>query len=545
MKKKQDLETDLNIDDEQSIEKENEQSADTKNEQSLNKDNEQSIIIEKDLAKTIEYNANASIEDELAATIKIEPNVNKKIVANRAKIWQIALFSLNNTSTNLFLAMMGYVSYYANGIAGIGVVLISFILTGMRVFDSVTDPMVGYIIDKTNGRFGKFRPFMVMGYLFSAISSLLLFYVTHLVPGGFRVPFFMATYSLYIIGYTLQSSVVKSGQTVITNDASQRPIITFFDSTFIMFAHGLVAFYVSVYLIKKYTNFNNPRLFEEFVITVIILAGICTSLAIVGIWKKDNKAYFKIELDSKKSIHLKDYFEILKNNKPIKMLVVVAAANGFASMVYGNSTVIVMLYGILMHNYPLAGLIGIIIGFPNLGVTFLGIVYARRHGQKKAMITITRLCVIFQIVILWMMIFWDLTKISLTHFNWITVEFLVVFTLLNGCKSITNNMVVPMIADCTDYEYMRSGQFVPGIMGALFSFVDKGISSLGTAFVGLILSFVGFSKVFPQVDDALTPTLKWLTIFFYCIIPIISWVITLFTLQHYKLDKKAVRDLYQ
>ena len=545
MKKKQDLETDLNIDDEQSIKKENEQSADTKNEQSLNKDNEQSIIIEKDLAKTIEYNANASIEDELAATIKIEPNVNKKIVANRAKIWQIALFSLNNTSTNLFLAMMGYVSYYANGIAGIGVVLISFILTGMRVFDSVTDPMVGYIIDKTNGRFGKFRPFMVMGYLFSAISSLLLFYVTHLVPGGFRVPFFMATYSLYIIGYTLQSSVVKSGQTVITNDASQRPIITFFDSTFIMFAHGLVAFYVSVYLIKKYTNFNNPRLFEEFVITVIILAGICTSLAIVGIWKKDNKAYFKIELDSKKSIHLKDYFEILKNNKPIKMLVVVAAANGFASMVYGNSTVIVMLYGILMHNYPLAGLIGIIIGFPNLGVTFLGIVYARRHGQKKAMITITRLCVMFQIVILWMMIFWDLTKISLTHFNWITVEFLVVFTLLNGCKSITNNMVVPMIADCTDYEYMRSGQFVPGIMGALFSFVDKGISSLGTAFVGLILSFVGFSKVFPQVDDALTPTLKWLTIFFYCIIPIISWVITLFTLQHYKLDKKAVRDLYQ
>jgi len=473
------------------------------------------------------------------------PNMKNKIEANRAKIWQIALFSLNNTSTNLFLAMMGYVSYYANGIAGIGVVLISFILTGMRVFDSVTDPIVGYIIDKTNGRYGKFRPFMVAGYLFSAISSLLLFYVTHLVPGALRVPFFMATYSLYIIGYTFQSSVVKSGQTVITNDVSQRPIITFFDSTFIMFAHGLVAFYVSVYLIKKYTNFNNPKLFEEFVITVIILAGICTALAIFGIWKKDNKAYFKIEVDNKKSIRLKDYFEILKNNKPIKMLVVVAAANGFASMVYGNSTVIVMLYGILMNNYPLAGLIGVIIGFPNLGVTFLGIVYARRHGQKKAMITITRLCVLFQIVILGMMVFWDLTKISLTHFNWLTLEFLVVFTLLNGCKSITNNMVVPMIADCTDYEYMRSGQFVPGIMGALFSFVDKGISSLGTAFVGLILSFVGFSKVFPQVDDAITPTLKWLTIFFYCIIPIISWVITLFTLQHYKLDKKAVRDLYQ
>ena len=107
-------------------------------------------------------------DSEINLNIENQPKPNCKIQANRAKIWQIALFSLNNTSTNLFLAMMGYVSYYANGIAGIGVVLISFILTGMRVFDSVTDPMVGYIIDKTNGRYGKFRPFMVAGYLFSA-----------------------------------------------------------------------------------------------------------------------------------------------------------------------------------------------------------------------------------------------------------------------------------------------------------------------------------------------------------------------------------------
>ena len=95
---------------------------------------------------------------------------DNKIKQNRAHIWQIAFFSLNNTSTNLFLAMMGYVSYYANGIAGIGVVVISFILTGMRVFDGITDPVIGYILDKTNGRFGKFRPFIVLGYILMAAS---------------------------------------------------------------------------------------------------------------------------------------------------------------------------------------------------------------------------------------------------------------------------------------------------------------------------------------------------------------------------------------
>ena len=164
----------------------------------------------------------------------MEKTSAKKMELNRAKIWQIALFSLNNTSTNLFLAMMGYVSYYANGIAGLGVVLISFILTGMRLFDGVTDPIIGYMIDRTNGRFGKFRPYMVWGYFLLAASSLLLFFTTHKVPEYFKVPYFIAVYALYIIGYTFQTAVVKSGQTVITNDVTQRPLITFFDSTFIL-----------------------------------------------------------------------------------------------------------------------------------------------------------------------------------------------------------------------------------------------------------------------------------------------------------------------
>ena len=55
-----------------------------------------------------------------------------------------------------------------------------------------------------------------------------------------------------------------------------------------MFAHGLVAFYVSVYLIEKYKTFQSQALFSEFVITVVIVAGICSALAVVGIWSKDN-----------------------------------------------------------------------------------------------------------------------------------------------------------------------------------------------------------------------------------------------------------------
>jgi Na+/melibiose symporter-like transporter len=439
--------------------------------------------------------------------------------------------------------MMGYVSYYANGIAGLSVVLVSFILTGMRVFDGVTDPIIGYVIDRTNGRFGKFRPFMIMGWIILAASSLLMYFTTHLVSGWFRVIYFIAVYTLYIIGYTLQTAVVKSGQSVITNDINQRPMITFFDSTFIMLAHGATAFYVSVYLIGKYRDFNSPDLFKEFVVTVVILSGICTLLAVIGIWQKDKPEFYRLG-EAKERIHFRDYIGILKHNKPIRMLTVAAASNKFAAMVYGNSAVVVMLYGILMNNYSLSGIIGIVVGIPNLAIIYFGITYAKHVGQKKAMIAATWGCIISQAVLMFMMIFMDLTKVSLRHINLVTVAFLLVFTVLNGLKSITNNMVVPMIADCTDYEYTLSGHFVPGIMGALFSFIDKTFSAFGTGFVGIVLSMFGYSKVFPQVGDTLTVQLKFLTVFFYCVIPIIGWVVTIVIMHFYSLDKKTVAAMY-
>ena len=468
-----------------------------------------------------------------------------RIELNRAKLWQIGLFSLNNTSTNLFLAMMGYVSYYANGIAGLGVVLISMILTGMRIFDGVTDPFIGYFIDKTNGRFGKFRPYIVLGYLMMAISSLVLFFTTDYVLEAIRPVYFILVYSVYIIGYTFQTAVVKSGQSVITNDVNQRPMITFFDSTFIMLAHGLVAFYVSVYLIGKYKSFQVKDLFMEFVITVVVVAGICSLLAVIGIWEKDNSRYFRLDNEKKQQVGFKDYLSIIRHNKPIRMLVIAAASNKFAQMVYGNSTVLVMVFGILMQNYPLAGIIGIIVGLPNLAIIYCGIQYAKRVGQKKSMIVATWLAILFQTILMLMMIFTDLTEVSLKRINFITIAFLLVFTLLNGVKSITNNIVVPMIADCTDYEYTISGHFVPGIMGALFSFIDKSFSALGTGFVGIALALIGYSEIFPQVEDALTPQLKYMTIFFYCVVPICGWIITVVIMNFYKLDRKTMSNLYK
>lgn len=440
---------------------------------------------------------------------------------------------------------MGYVSYYANGIVGLGVVLISFVLTALNVFDGIADPIVGFFLDKTDGRFGKFRPFMMIGNLMMMFSCLLLFFTTHLIDRKLRLTYFILLYAFFILGYTFQNVVTKSGQTVLTNHPKQRPVSTYFDSLFTMAVYGSIAIFVSNYLVPKYGGFDNKKLFFEFILWIAGIGLFCTILAIIGIWDKDRTQYFGIP-QKKHKIKIKDYWQITRQNKPVRTLILAACINKFAASVYSNTTVSVMLFGILMQDYTISGIIGVVTAVPTLAVVSLGIKLAQRLGQKLSLIIFTWAGIVFQLMMLLLFVFDDLTLIRfrLGYMNRTTMLFFLIFIVLNGCKSITNNMVVPMIADCSDYEVYRTGRFVPGLMGALFSFADKIFMALGTSFVGIVVAISGFGKVFPQISDKETPLLKWSTIFLYCVVPIIGWLVSLIFMKHYKLDKKKMKEIH-
>ena len=463
---------------------------------------------------------------------------------NNAKYWQICFFSLNNAATNLYLALMGYVSYYANSIAGFSVVLVSCILTGMNVFDAITDPVVGFMLDRSKGRFGKFRPFMLLGNLIMAVSAVFLHFMTHEINRYMRIPFFVAAYGLFVLGYTFQPVVAKSGQAILTNNPKQRPVSTYFDSLFVMAAFGGTAVFVANYLVPKYGGFTNEALFKEYVVWVVLCSLVCTVLAMIGIASKDKVSLLKKQSSIQK-VQIRDYWDIIRHNKPIRILILAACMNKFASTVYAHTTVGVMVFGILMNNYAIAGLIGIVTAVPTMFVISAGIRVAQSMGQKRSLMLFTALGIFFQVVMTGVLMQENINAVSFNprHINGITIGFVLVYILLNGCKSITNNMVVPMIADCSDYERYRSGRFVPGLMGALFSFVDKVFAALGTAFVGLVMLVMGYNRRFPQIGDELTGELKGTTLFLYCGLPIICWLLSLFFMKFYELDKRKMFEV--
>ena len=460
---------------------------------------------------------------------------------NSAKLWQIGFFALNNSATNMYMFAIGFVSYYATGIGGLSVVVISAILTAMRVFDGITDPIIGFIIDKTETKFGKFRPTMILGNIIMAISLLVMYNFTHQLPKSYQFLFFVAVYAVYIVGYTFQTAVTKAAQTVLTNNPKQRPLFSIFDTTYniIIFTGGQI--FVASYLVAKHGGFTLP-LFTELNTYALILAGIFTVLAVIGIKEKDCKQYYGLA-DGNVETKFRDYWPILKRNRPLQMLVIAASTDKLAGSIVRQPALVVMFFGIILGNYALSGTIGFISLIPSLLITYYGIHKARKIGLKRAFVMGTwGALIIFAILIAFLSII-DPTKISLENIGMTTIIFLVLYCLGMGLQGLTGGIVIPMIADVSDYETYSTGRYIPGMVGTVFSFVDKLISSLAPAIVGFCLALIGFKDVLPQVDEKLTPTLLVLTLALKFGTPILGYIASLIAMKFYVLDDKKMEEI--
>ena len=87
-----------------------------------------------------------------------EQNSAASASVNRAKPYQLMLFPLNNGATNVYYVLvLSYIATFGSKVLALSMIFASVMVTGMRLFDAITDPIIGALMDRTNGKFGKFR----------------------------------------------------------------------------------------------------------------------------------------------------------------------------------------------------------------------------------------------------------------------------------------------------------------------------------------------------------------------------------------------------
>lgn len=132
-----------------------------------------------------------------------------------------------------------------------------------------------------------------------------------------------------------------------------------------------------------------------------------------------------------------------------------------------------------------------------------------------------------------------------TAFNWgfFAIAHVLLMILLSGFQGVSGNIVIPMTADCADYEVYRTGKYVPGLMGTLFSFVDKLISSLAPLLTGLLFAMVGYADALPDVTSPYSTGIHYVGVFCMFGMVIIGLVCNVVALRFYPLSKEKMEEI--
>ena len=471
---------------------------------------------------------------------------------NRAKFYQLALFPMNNGATNVyFVLILSYVATFGENILGL-VGFASIMVTLMRLFDAVTDPVIGALMDKTNTKFGKFRPFMVIGNIIMALSVIVLYVLTPMIPAAMkwaRYVAFTVLYAIWVIGYTFQTSVTRAAQPVLTDDPNQRPLFTIFNTIGSLAGMGVMQFIGPILAGDGFFGDYNATWFAMMTPIGIAMSVLLTVLAIIGIWEKDNEKYFGLGGKSEPG-KIAEYIQIVKTNKPLQRLMIAGGGCKLALAIATNVTVLCMLYGCMMGNYDGLYLPMMVLGYVFSAPFFaLTVRTSQKHGQKRSLMTYVAVALACYIGVLALLVLWqpgnpalNLTfmkdgKLSL---NLYTIAFLLFFGIGYGAYYSTADMPIPMVADCADYETYRSGKFIPGIMGTLCSLVDKLVSSLSATVVSLAGGFIGYNGL-PTKTPPYMAGMNWVVIALFCIVPMVAWILTLWAMKGYELDGRKVK----
>ena len=212
-----------------------------------------------------------------------------------------ALYSL--VSMYLLVHLTDIVGFSDGGLAAIGIMLTLF-----GIFDAVIDPFVGAIVDSTKTKWGKFKPWILIGMIGTGILSVLMFHnfrmgeTAHIVLLG-------VTYLLFSIFFSLNDIAYWSLMPAISKDQKVREGVGAFAricANVGMFA--MVLIYLNVPGMFSWLGLADRDVYFVFAIIVALIMWAFQSITLFGV-KEDRS-----RLEKEERTTLKDLFRALIGN---------------------------------------------------------------------------------------------------------------------------------------------------------------------------------------------------------------------------------------
>jgi len=404
---------------------------------------------------------------------------------------------------------------------GLALSIIGSIFIIIRLFDAFTDPIMGYISDNFPLRFGKRKPWVLLGGILFIFSTWMLFVPIY---KSVDVEYFFFWLFISAIGWTIAYAPYYAMGAELSMDYLERSKVTFCRELFTILG---IIFASLLYSISF--DFDN-KIFKSGIGSNIGLFQICIfssvffvlSMFLFLLSKSNSK---EVSYDKNNILNIFEIFISLKKQKLMRKLLFSHFINGLANglppalfVFYVNSVLKSPEFtGILLFLYFLGALVGVPLWI------FISNKLDKHRVWCYAMIYS---CFIFIFVLF------------LEEYDLI---FFAIICILSGL-ALSADLAIPssIQADIIDLEYLKTGKRLTGQFFAFWGLVSKGAIAISTGVALILLDIIGFKS-----DENNGKNILFAVSFIYAGLPIILKMFSIYLMWNFKLDKKTHSEILE
>lgn len=445
-----------------------------------------------------------------------KPGPQKSVNSNQVGLWEKIGYGLGDTAGNfVYQSVLLLLGFFYTEVYGLDTATVASIFLVVRIVDAITDPLMGALVDRTNTKWGKYRPYLIILCVPYAIASVLVFTVPDLGPEGKEI-YAYSTYITLMLLFTAINIPYGAMTGVMTSDPKERASI---NATRFMFATGGGLIVTS--LVLPITKFwEDPSIGYR---NAMMLMGVLSIILFVICFVTTKERVKGVELKKRKSSVLKDLLFVIKNDQ--YRLVALATLLMVTAQTVKNTTQLyyITIYvedavkysALFLSIWMIGGMIG-----AQLAAKLLQYV-----DKKRAYILLLYICALASSAS------WFLGRNSI-----------IAIMVLQFFVGFFNQMIAPIwftyTADAVDYGELKFKRRIDGLTLSFTLFSLKLGLSIGGAIALTIMGYYGYkSGGVVQSENAIQGILL-----VFSIVPAILFVVTALVVGLFKLNNKTIKE---
>lgn len=441
-------------------------------------------------------------------------------------------YGFGDAASSMFWKLFGmYLMFFYTDVFGLEAQVVGTMFLITRVWDSLFDPIIGAIADRTKSRWGKFRPYLLYVAVPFGVIGVFTFYTPSFNDSG-KIIYAYATYSLMMMVYSVINVPYASLLGVMSSSPKTRGVLATYRMTFaylgsfvtLLFFNPLVSYFSDNDIESSNQQYGWVMAASVVAVSAVILFFLCF------LWTKERVVAISDDHSS-----LKEDVKNLLRNKPWWILLgagvftlVFNSVRDGAALYYFKYYVEEDLFDhikIFQIPFVLSGLYFSIGQLANLVGVIIAAPLSNRIGKKNTFIGSMLIAFMGSI-----------------FFYWIprdgVFEIFTLQILISCCAGIVFPLLWSMYADCVDYSEYKTGRRATGLIFSSSSMSQKLGWAFGSALTGWLLGYFGFQANTIQSDDTLNGIRMFLSFF-----PAIGALLSAIFVFFYPLDEARVINI--